>query len=233
MPFDQDLERLLVGGQVGREAALVADGGAQAAVVQRLLERVEDLGAHAQAVGERRRAARHDHELLEVDRVVGVRAAVEHVHHRHGQHVGGLAAEVAPERQPLLRGRRVGGGQRDAEDRVRAEPRLVGRAVEVDQRAVEPVLVGGVAAGDRLGDLAVDVADGLGDALAQVALAAVAQLRGLELAGGRAGRHRGAARGSRSQDEVDLDRRVATAVEDLAGVDLLDLAHSASNLACA
>ena len=76
---------------------------AEPAVVQRLLERVEDLGAHAQRLGERRRADRHDHELLEVDRVVGVRAAVEDVHHRHGQHVRRLAAEVAPQRQALLR----------------------------------------------------------------------------------------------------------------------------------
>ena len=30
---------------------------------------------------------RHDHELLQVDVVVGVRAAVDHVHHRHRQHV--------------------------------------------------------------------------------------------------------------------------------------------------
>jgi hypothetical protein len=35
-----------------------------------------------------------------------VRAAVEHVHHRHGQHVRRLAAEVAPQRLLLLRGGR-------------------------------------------------------------------------------------------------------------------------------
>ena len=44
------------------------------------------------------RAARHDHELLEVHLVVGVRATVEHVHHRHRQHPRRLAAEVAPQR---------------------------------------------------------------------------------------------------------------------------------------
>ena len=66
-----------------------------------------------------------------------MRAAVEDVHHRHRQDVRALAAEVAPQRQPLLGGRGVRGGQRDAEDRVGAEPRLVRRAVELDQRAVE------------------------------------------------------------------------------------------------
>ena len=36
-----------------------------------------------------RRADRHDHEFLEVDAAVGVRAAVEDVHHRHGQQCAG------------------------------------------------------------------------------------------------------------------------------------------------
>ena len=136
--------------------------------MQRLLERVEDLGAHPQALRERAGAGRDDHELLEVDGVVGVRAAVEDVHHRHRQHARGVAAEVAPQRQPLLDGGRVGGGQRDAEDRVGAQAALVRRAVELDQRAVERGLVGRVEPGDGLGDLAVDVADGLRDALAAV-----------------------------------------------------------------
>ena len=147
---DERLERRLVGLEVRREAALVADAAAEAAVVQVLLEVVEDLGAHAQRLGEARRADRDDHELLEVDRVVGVRAAVEDVHHRHGQDARRLAAEVAPQRLALLRGRGVRRGERDAEDRVGAEAALVRRAVELDQRAVEAGLVERVAAGDRL-----------------------------------------------------------------------------------
>ena len=101
------------------------------------LEVVEHLGAHAQRIREASRADRHDHELLEVDRVVGMRAAVEHVHHRHRQDPRRLAAEVAPQRLVLLRRRGARGGERDAEDRVRTQAALVRRAVEVDQRPVE------------------------------------------------------------------------------------------------
>ena len=99
---------------------------------------------------ERRRADRHDHELLEVDRVVGVRAAVEHVHHRHRQDVrrrrrrGSATAAGRCSAAAALRR-----GQRHAEDRVGAEARLVRRAVELDQRAVEARLVGRVAAASR------------------------------------------------------------------------------------
>ena len=55
----QHLEGLVAALEVRSEAALVADGGAEVAVVQHLLEVVEDLGAHAQgfAEGRRRRAA--------------------------------------------------------------------------------------------------------------------------------------------------------------------------------
>ena len=109
-----------------------------------------------------------------------------------------LAAEVAVQRQALLGGGGARGGQRDAEDRVGAEARLVRRAVELDQRAVEARLVERVEADERLGDLAVDVADRLRDALAAPGVAAVAQLDRLELAGRRAGRDRGAARARRS-----------------------------------
>ena len=71
-------------------------------------ERVVGLGAPSQRLSVRRRADRHDHELLQVDVVVGVRAAVEDVHHRHGQHVGVGAADVAVQRELELVGRRLG-----------------------------------------------------------------------------------------------------------------------------
>ncbi len=74
--------------QVGGEAALVADRRVEALLAEHLLEVVEDLGAAAEGVAEAVEAQRHDHELLDVDRVVGVLAAVEDVHHRRGQQPG-------------------------------------------------------------------------------------------------------------------------------------------------
>jgi hypothetical protein len=40
-------------------------------------------------------ADRHDHEFLNVDRVVGMFAAVDDVHHRHRQDAGRGAADIA------------------------------------------------------------------------------------------------------------------------------------------
>ena len=223
--LDEQLDRVLVGGEVGREPALVADGRRQPLVVQHLLQHVVGLGAPPQRLAEDGRADRHDHELLEVDGVVGVHAAVQHVHHRHRQHVGVGAADVAVERQLEVIGGRLGHGQRGAEDRVGAEPALVVGAVEVEQLAVDGALVEGVEALQHAGDLAVDEPDRGLHALAAVALAAVAQLDRLVLAGRRAARHRRPSVRARRQHDFDLDGRVAARVEDLTAGDVDDLTH--------
>ena len=194
--------------------------------LQRRLQRVEDLGAHAQALGEARRADRDDHELLEVDRVVRVRAAVEDVHHRHRQDVRRLAAEVAPQRQVLLGRRGARGGERDAEDRVRAQARLVRRcrrARSACRRGPAWSSASWPATVSAISPLTLPTA--LRDALAAVGVAAVAQLGGFELAGGGAGGHRGAPVRAGAEVDLDLDGGVAAGVKDLACVDRFDLAH--------
>ena len=107
---------------------------------------MEHLGAAAQRLAERRRADRHDHELLQVEVVVGVRAAVDHVHQRHRQLHRARAAEVAVQRQRRFLGRGLGHRHRHREHRVGAQARLVLGAVEVDQRLVDERLLGRVEA---------------------------------------------------------------------------------------
>ena len=195
---EDGLQGRLVRLEVGGEAPLVADRRRQAPGGEALLQRVEDLDADPQALREARRAGRDDHELLEVDRVVGVGAAVEDVHHRHRQH-GRLAAAVELGQIAVERLAGVGRGglrhrQRDAEDRVGAEPALVRGAVELDHRPVQGALLGPRALQGG-GDLAVDVRDRRGDPLAGPGVPPVAQLDGLELAGRGAGGHRRQRRG--------------------------------------
>ena len=162
--------------------------------MEQLLQRVVRLGAPAQCLGERRRADRHDHELLHVDGVVGVDAAVDDVHHRHRQHVrvrrrrrSGTAEARARRRRPW----RPPGWCRGSRWR-RAEPCCRCRRARSARdrlvrcsRASKP--------SSTRGDLAVDEADGGEHTLAEVAVAAVTQLDRFVLAGGRAARHRGAA----------------------------------------
>ena len=70
-------------------------------------------------------------------------------------------AEQLVQRDAALRRVRLRVRERHGQDRVRAEPGLVRRAVELDEPAVELALPRGVEADDGLADLAVDVRDGL------------------------------------------------------------------------
>src|ERR1700694_4300218 len=67
--------------------------------------------------------------------------------------------------------------QGGTENRIRAQPRFVGSAVEIDQPLVDRALVTRVGAAQHPGDLVIDVANRLEHALAAVAaLVAIAQL---------------------------------------------------------
>src|SRR5690606_29067548 len=135
------------------------------------------------------------------------------------------AADVA---EQLESGRLRAGlrdGERRAEQGVRAEAALVGGAVGVEECLVDGALLGGVEADDGRADLGEDGLDGLLDTLAEVTLAAVTQLDGLVLAGGGARRHCSAGETSVLEQHLDLDRGVATGVEDFAGSYLLNDGH--------
>ena len=80
--------------------------------------------------------------------------------------------------------------------------------------------------GQRLEDFAVHGGDGLLHALAEIAaLVAVAQLDRLMRAGGRARRHRRAADRTVFENDIDLDRGVAAAVQDFAADDVNNGGH--------
>jgi hypothetical protein len=218
--------RFVGGSKVRRKPAFVAYIRIVAGIVQRFLEGVEDLGTHADGVGHAFRADRHDHEFLDVDRIVGVRAAIDDVHHRCRQDTGVRTADIAVKRHGGVFRRGLGERQRDAKDGVCAKAGFVVRAIEVDHQHVEHPLIGGVEAGEFIADLAIHGIDGLQDALAEVAvLVSVALFVGLIGAGGRTRRDSGAACRAIVQCHIDFDGRIAPAVEDFAGVDVNDLAH--------
>ncbi len=182
---------------------------------------MKHLDAVAQAFGESGGALRDDHEFLEIDGRVGVGAAVEDVHHRDREDLGVGSAEVFEKREADLAGGGMRGGERDGEQRVGAELRFVGRAVEGDHCAVDGDLIEGIEAGEFLGDDLLDVRDGLGDALAQVAvLHAVAQLPGFVFARAGAAGHGGAADGAAGEFNIGFDSGIAPGIENLPGANI-------------
>ncbi len=225
-----DFERLVVALERGGEAAFVADGGVVALLLEDAFERDEALGAHLEGLGEALGAPGLDHELLEVDVVVGVLAAVENVHHGDGEDVGAGPAEIAEEGQSGVGGRGLCGSERDGEHGVGAQASLVGGAIELDHDLVDLLLIRGIEADDGIGDLAVDVFDGLENALAAVtAFVAIAEFDGLELPGGGATGHGGLAHRAIFEHDDAVDGRRSTGVQDFTGFDMHDGAgHGAS-----
>lgn len=205
---------------------LVAHIGVVARILERALQRVEDLGAHAQSLGEVQRAYGCDHKFLEVDWIVRMHPAIQDVHHRHRQQRGTGPADIAVKRLMVVRGRGLGRGERNPEDGVGAKPFLVLRAVELAKPLIDAALVAGIKARERLADLAIDRLDRLAHPLAAIALAAIAQFVSLMCAGRGPRRHGGAAEGTTRQHHVDLDGRVAAAVENFPADDGRNSGHA-------
>ena len=141
---DDDRDGFLIGLEVRGETALVTDAGAVPAIMEDALEGVKRLDAHADGFAKRRGTVGSDLELLEVQRVVGMAAAVEDIQARNREDGGVGAAEGAVERQSASRSAGPCGGHRHAEDRVRPESRFVGASVHGDHPAIQGVLVRGV-----------------------------------------------------------------------------------------
>ena len=154
-------------------------------------------------------------------------AAIDDVHHRHRQKPRRRAADIAVERQVIgQRAAALADGERDAEDGVGAEPAFVGRAVERDHGFVDLDLRLGIHAGERVENLAVDRLDRVAHALAEIALlVAVAQLDGLVRAGRGARRHAGAAARAVLKHDIDLDGRIAAAVQNFPADNVDDGGH--------
>src|SRR5258708_22819680 len=120
------------------------------------------------------------------------------------------------------RSRRLGDRERNPEDGIGAEAAFVWRAIERNECLVDLGLGLGVHAADRIENLAVDGIDRPAYPLAQIPLAAVTQFDRLVRPGRGPRWYRGAALRPVFEHDVDLDRRIAAAVEDPAAADVGD-----------
>ena len=185
---------------------------------------VEDLGSASQGFTEALETDRHHHEFLDVDRVVGVFAAVDDVHHRCRQPIGAGAAEIPEQRLVAAAGRGVGCGQRAGQHRVGTEVRLVLGAVQLEHPAIDFGLVGHVEIDEHVDDAVVDVVDGLADTLPEIAILGVGVSEFVCFVLSSAGAT-GNCRSSHDAflgRDVHLDGRIATTVENFAGEDFCD-----------
>ena len=178
------LDCIFIACKIRRKAAFVSDCRCFAFRFQKLLQRVENFGRPAKAFPKCRCAGRHNHEFLCVNGIRRVRAAVQNIHHRDRKRIRVHAAEEPVQRQiQRLRGR-VCRRDRNCENGIGAEDRLVLRAVQLAHDSVDFVDVRSIHACKCGRDLLIDICDSLGDTLAsEFCFVAVPQLEGFEFTG--------------------------------------------------
>ena len=193
----------------------------------------EKLPCRRAALRKSRRAFRHDHEFLEIDRRIGVRAAVEDVHHRHRQDLGRVARRDNERGKPCSAAAAACAVASETPRKAFA-PSFVLFGVPSSSIILSSIFACSSASKprQRRRDRLVHAAHRFGHAFAAVALlVAVAQFPRFVLAGARAARNGGAADGAACEMDIDFDGRIAARIEDLARVNFAMLvAHIAGNI---
>src|SRR5690606_3523288 len=125
--------------------------------------------------------------------------------------------------------RSLGNGQRDTQDRIGAETALVGRAIKLDQRTIDMKLLLGFHAAKGFENFAIDGIHGPTHALAEITRTTIAQFDGL-MGPRRCTRwNGGTAKRAVLQGHVNLNGRVAAAVENFTSDDVDDSSHAMSS----
>ena len=91
---------------------------------------------HAQGLAKTLRPHRHDHKLLQIEIVVGMRATIEDVHHGNRQIIGIDPAKVPIQRQPRLCCCGFGDRQRYTQRRIGPQVAFVLGAIKLDQARI-------------------------------------------------------------------------------------------------
>ena len=157
--LDQGVERFGIGGKLRPPPSLIGNAPQPAAICHDLAARPVDAPCHYQRLIERGGGDRHNQEILDIHPTAGMGAAAKYLDHRHRQGDLGARRQIAPQRFAACRGSGMQCRHRDRDRGITAEPRLVRRAVQLDQCAVDRVLVGNRHRVKGRGNLAIDIRD--------------------------------------------------------------------------
>ena len=187
---------------------------------------MEHLGALLQRMTEALGADRQDHELLDIETVVGMRAAVDEIHHRHRHHRLATPREITPQRLIGILSSGMRHRERYGEQRIGTETTFVVRAIERNHAGIYVFLIARITLEQGCADHGVDVANRLQHALAEIALlVAIAKFDRLARTGRGTGGHSRATDGAAGEDHVRFYGGIAPRIDDLAGSDIDNAAH--------
>ena len=127
--------------------------------MQHGLKVVKNFHAAAQSLTKGIHTNGLDHEFLNVDVVVGMGPAIENIHHRHWHAHGAATSQRVdmPVQRYVLAGRRsLRRCQRDRQQRVGSEPRLIFGTVQIEHASIQIELIRCVDAPKTFAYLSVD-----------------------------------------------------------------------------
>ena len=156
------------------------------------------LGAVAQRLTEAGRSRGLNHKLLNIHVIIRMFAAIDDIHHRHGQRIdAGTAIQISDmciQWQAGIGGRRLRRRQGHRQNGVGSQLRLILGAVQLQHYLIQGLLIRRIMPQQGLSDLGVHILNSLQYTLTQVTgRVFVPQLQGLSGAGGGAGRCAGRA----------------------------------------
>src|SRR5690625_3733027 len=118
---------------------------------------MKNLGAHAQCSTECIGLQRHDHELLHVEIVVGMRTPIDDIHHRN-RHLHGTAATKIPiQRQTAVICSSACHRHTGRQDGIGPYTALVRGAVQLDKNTMNKGLLLGIQTHQCLSDFGIDM----------------------------------------------------------------------------
>ena len=152
--------------------------------------------------------------------------AVHDVHHRCWQQVGANPPQVSVEWLLSRDSRCLRHGQRRSKNGVRTKLALVRCAIEFDHGSINFYLIESVSSDEFFDNMRVHIVYGFGDPLTKIrAGVAIAELIGLMGSSTGPTWNGGPTKGTICQFNVDFNRRVASAIENLATVNVDNRAH--------
>ena len=188
---------------------------------------MENLSAHTESFCKSGSAHGHNHKLLEVDIVVGVRATVEDVHHRDGQDMAVAATNVAIKFLTGLLSGGLGAGEGNAEDGVGTEIALVGSGIQFNHTGINGSLVGNFHSHNLFSDILVDMVHSLQNTFAEeYGFITVAEFHRFVNTSGSAGGDSSAAHCTSLGININFDSRIASRIEDLTTKNSNNLTHN-------
>ena len=165
----------------------------------------------------------HDHEFLEVDGTVRVRAAVENIHHWNGQkicgRIRGIPGKIFVERLLQCDGSCARCGHGHSQNSIGAQPRFRRRAIQRNHFVIEGTLLGSIQAGHRFANFAVGIRNCFQNSFAHIArLVSITQFQRFVLASGRARWNRRSADCAGRQRYIGFHSGIAARIDNLARV---------------